>query len=102
MKIVERIAASAAAVTAIAGMFVVAMPTVAQADPGRCGVSVEGPSNGGSLWAYYVKNVCSEAINVKVHLYVYDKDTTCRWIVPGDTVALFSNYIDNNWQAVAC
>ncbi|MFB8281428.1 hypothetical protein [Nocardia colli] len=102
MKNIKRVAASVAGITAIAGIFVIAAPTIAQADPGRCGVSVEGPANSGSQWAYFVRNDCSSNIQVKVHLYNLDKDTSCHWIVPGETVALFSNYIDNNWQAVAC
>ncbi|MFE9583172.1 hypothetical protein ACFYO1_42830 [Nocardia sp. NPDC006044] len=102
MNNIKRVAASVAGATAIAGIFGIAAPTVAQADPGRCGVSVEGPSNSGSQWAYFVRNDCSDNIHVKVHLYDLGMDTSCHWIVPGETVALFSNYIDRTWQAVPC
>ncbi|WP_194835300.1 hypothetical protein [Nocardia sp. XZ_19_369] len=99
----KNIAASVAAATAIAGIYVLASPTTtAQADPGRCGVSVQGPSNSGSQWAYFVRNDCSSNIHVKVQLYTLGQETPCKWIVPGETVALFSNFLDGTWQAVAC
>lgn len=100
--LLERVAVAAAAATAIAGLSAIAVPATVQADPGRCGVGVEGPANSGSQWAYFVRNDCSKNIRVKVHLYTLNKDTSCHWIVPGETVGLFSNYIDRTWQAVPC
>ncbi|MFE3195269.1 hypothetical protein ACFXHA_40130 [Nocardia sp. NPDC059240] len=74
----------------------------ALADPGRCGVSVEGPSSTGTGFAYFVRNDCSAPVDVKVHMYTVDQYTACKWIEPGETVALLSNYVDQNWQAEGC
>lgn len=98
----KNFAGPVAAVAILAGMALATTPETAQADPGNCGVSVEGPSNTGMGWAYFVKNVCSDNINVKVHLDTVDQYTPCHWIVPGETVPLSSNYIDQTWEAVPC
>lgn len=102
MKSIRNAVGLAAVAIAVAGTGAVVSPSIAQADPGRCAVSVQGPSDSGFEWAYFVRNVCSDTVNVKAHLYTLNMDSDCKWVGPNETVALFSKYIDQSWQAVPC
>jgi hypothetical protein len=74
----------------------------ASADPGRCGVSVSGPDTTGGSYAYWVRNRCSTTLKFKVHLYTFNRNTNCFWILPGVTEAMYSNIPDGSWQAIGC
>lgn len=90
-----------ALVAALAATSVSAAP--ASADPSTCGVRSQGPSYDGAwLYSYYVRNRCSVARRLTVHLPTFGRTLTCRTVNPGATVGYSSSLRDVYWTVVPC
>ncbi|MEU7863253.1 hypothetical protein [Nonomuraea sp. NPDC049141] len=77
------------------------------ADPGFCGVRVQGPTpitGGGTFyyWAYTVRNKCGYGLNLLVHLPGNGRDTSCNYVLPGGYQTYTYPADDSNWTIRAC
>lgn len=84
-------------------LLVLAPATTASADPGFCGVRVDGPTpiNGGDVpyFAYRVNNKCGSALSFEVYFPQLGRGTFCESIDPyGDYTYVYA--ADTTWWEV--
>ena len=73
----------------------------AQADPGFCGVRVQGPTFAGGLMnAYTIRNKCRRTHRFAIR--AYGRRTRCRSVWPRAYATFLSAYADPNWRIVNC
>lgn len=115
----NRLRASCTAVTALAVAGACLGGTVhgagaADADPGRCGVSVSSnPVGTGEtqlgFMTYLVRNQCTQGANFRVYQYTLGRNAKssqgggdCLYIPAGGTGTFWDPVGDRTWQAAAC
>lgn len=100
----KRIASIAlASVAATAGLAMVGEGS-ANADPGFCGVKVQGPTRaqGSPLWSYTIRNKCGTNQRFKINFPAVGRSSSCKTVYAGGYTSYSSIVIDDAWYIANC
>ncbi|MER5635703.1 hypothetical protein ABT095_01960 [Kitasatospora sp. NPDC002227] len=102
----RRLAQGLLAAALASPLLVLAPATTASADPGFCGVRVDGPepvSHGDApYFAYLVRNKCSSAHRFQVYFPQLGRSTFCESVDPYGTYTYIYAYDTNSWEIRSC
>lgn len=81
-----------------------AMPAASMADPGNCGVRVQGPVDGGSQGriAYTIRNKCGTAYSFRVYFPAIGRQTACAKVYGTSWHTFYHAWSDPHWVIKVC